>query len=101
MVDGARTGLVGTVGSELRVMVGVDCASAMEIVVVHESDLRVSKITNKVLEGTLFDPRGTLDARRCGDVDDIALVARLLHNRATFLIHGLKERSKVAGGFFA
>lgn len=101
MVDCALTGLVETIGCELRVMVGVDGAGAVEVIVVDNSDLWVSKVTDKVLEGSLLDPRGALGARRSGHVDDVRLVARLLQNRAALLVHGFKEWCHLGCGVLA
>ena len=44
------------VGVKLRVMVGEDLRGRVEVVVVHESDLRVIQVADECLKSALLDP---------------------------------------------
>ena len=80
MVDGAWTGLIIAVTGELRMVIGEDRAGAMEVIVINESNLWVTKIANKSLKSALFNPRRSLDTVRSRHVNHITLITRPLHD---------------------
>lgn len=82
-------------------MVGEDFAGRVEVIAVDKSDLRISKISNKFLKSTLFNPRGALEAGGGFLVDDIFVVTGWLHDGATFLSHGFNEGDHVVVSLFA